>query len=162
MQTDPNWSNYLYCESLDQVSLIDFGACREFGPEFRDAYVGAVHACSTKDREKVHETSLAMGFLCGDEVPEMINAHVDAALLIGEPFAKPGPFDFREQDITEDIKHLTQIMLKHRLSPPPDEIYSLHRKLAGTFQTCVHLGARVDCHRVFNEAYERLARQQGR
>ena len=66
--------------------------------------MGAIHACSTKDREQVEATSLAMGFLCGDEAPEMVEAHVDAALLIGEPFATPGPFDFRQQDITEDVK----------------------------------------------------------
>jgi len=85
----------------------------------------------------------------------MVDAHVDAAILIGQPFAQPGPFDFRAQDITAEVKGLSQVMIAHRLVPPPDEVYSLHRKLAGTFQTCVHLGALVDCNRVFYEAYER-------
>jgi len=185
MQTDPNWSNFLYDGEDDRISLIDFGACREYSEEFRDAYVEMIHACSTKDKSKVERCSLemgflktlyidyfliwkveryslAMGFLNGDENELMVNAHVDAAILIGEPFATPGPFDFRKQDVTEEVKDLTKVMLKHRLSPPPDEVYSLHRKLAGTFQTCVHLGARVDCHRVFMEAYERHQESQQR
>jgi len=162
MQTDPNWSNVLYDDESHNMTLIDFGACREYSAEFRDAYVEMIHACSTRNRAQAVTSSIEMGFLTGDEGDAMLNAHVDAAMLIGEPFATPGPFDFRSQDITQEVKDLTTIMIKHRQTPPPDEVYSLHRKLAGTFQTCVHLGARVDCHRVFNEAYERHHRNRQR
>lgn len=36
-------------------------------------------------------------------------------------------------------------MIEHRLTAPPDEIYSLHRKLAGAFLTAAKLRARVAC-----------------
>jgi aarF domain-containing kinase len=42
-------------------------------------------------------------------------------------------------------------MLKHRLTPPPSETYSLNRKLSGAFLMCARLGARVDCGKLWEE-----------
>jgi len=47
-------------------------------------------------------------------------------------------------------------MLKHRLTPPPDASYSLHRKLSGTFLACIKLRARVDARTLFAEARARF------
>ena len=42
-------------------------------------------------------------------------------------------------------------MLKHRLTPPPKETYSLNRKLSGAFLMCARLGANVDCQKLWEE-----------
>lgn len=39
MQTDPNWSNFLYDASTKQVMLIDFGATRFYQKAFMDDYL---------------------------------------------------------------------------------------------------------------------------
>ena len=46
-------------------------------------------------------------------------------------------------------------MLKHRLTPPPEYSYSLHRKLSGAFLTCMRIGARVPCNELFFSEYNR-------
>lgn len=42
MQTDPNWSNFLYDETSKSVNLIDFGAARDYPKEFVDDYLRMV------------------------------------------------------------------------------------------------------------------------
>lgn len=37
---------------------------------------------------------------------------------------------------------------------PPDESYSLHRKLSGAFLACIKLKARVPCRQLFQDAYD--------
>lgn len=44
-------------------------------------------------------------------------------------------------------------MLKHRLTPPPKEAYTLHRKLSGAFLTCKKLEAKISCRAAFMDIY---------
>jgi aarF domain-containing kinase len=45
-------------------------------------------------------------------------------------------------------------MLKHRLTPPPEETYSLNRKLSGAFLLCARLGSQVQCADLWREVTE--------
>ena len=42
-------------------------------------------------------------------------------------------------------------MLKNRLKSPPEQIYSLHRKLSGAYLACIRMNSKVDCHKIYNE-----------
>jgi len=89
----------------------------------------------------------------------MIDAHTEAVMILGEPFAKDEVFDFRKQNISDRVQKLIPIMLRHRLKPPPDESYSLHRKLSGAFLLCAKLGAKINCKKIFDESLEKFAAQ---
>lgn len=44
MQTDPNWSNFLYDEATNTINLIDFGAARDYPKTFVDDYLRMVRS----------------------------------------------------------------------------------------------------------------------
>lgn len=153
MQTDPNWSNFLYDPKRDVVNLIDFGACRDYNKGFVDEYLRMVHACAERDRQGVIDSSIRLGFLTGDESRAMLDAHVEAGFIVGEPFAAQGNYDFANARIAERVSKLAGVMLKSRLTPPPKEAYTLHRKLSGAFLSCKKLRAVIPCRPTFLQVY---------
>lgn len=85
----------------------------------------------------------------------MEDAHVDGVLILGEVFSESsGAFDFGGQDTTRRIQKLVPTIVYHRLCPPPEEIYSLHRKLSGVFLLCAKLKVRIDCRDMFRDVYK--------
>ncbi|KAJ2130209.1 hypothetical protein IW136_005626, partial [Coemansia sp. RSA 678] len=92
-----------------------------------------------------------LGFLTGYEADVMTQAHVDSVLEIGKPFRATGIYDFGNQDVSSNVRSAIPVMLRHRLTPPPEETYSLHRKLSGAFLLCIKLRARVPCQDLFKD-----------
>ncbi|XP_044727738.1 atypical kinase COQ8B, mitochondrial isoform X2 [Chrysoperla carnea] len=154
MQTDPNWSNFLYNEKTRQIVLLDFGASRPYSKPFMDHYVRIIKAASENDRETVLRISQKMGFLTGYESKVMEEAHVNACMVFGEIFRIPDEFNFPAQKTTQEITYLVPVMLKHRLCPPPEEIYSLHRKLSGIFLLCSKMKVKLKCRPMFLNLYK--------
>jgi aarF domain-containing kinase len=170
---------YLFQDSLifSQINLIDFGATREFSKEFMDMYVRILKTAQTGDEKECAHWSTEIGFLTGEETKvfiisfkpclstqhgkksthlfyqAMVDAHVKAVMILGEPFRQEGIIDFGSQDMSPRVQELIPIMLKHRLRPPPDETYSLHRKLSGAFLLCTKLRAKISCKQVFDDIY---------
>lgn len=162
MQTDPNWGNFLYDEATDTINLIDFGAAREYPKYFVDNYLKMVYACANQDRKKVIEISRRLGFLTGEESTIMLDAHTEAAFVVGLPFSQLGGFDFQASNLTRRVSELGARMLQHRLTPPPDEAYSLHRKLSGAFLACIKLRAVVPCREMFLDVYKEYEFSEGK
>ncbi|NXV70992.1 COQ8B kinase, partial [Atlantisia rogersi] len=155
MQTDPNWANFLYNAEQHRVTLLDFGASRSFDKEFTDHYIEVIRAAADGDRDKVLRKSRDLKFLTGFETKAFEEAHVEAVLILGEAFSGVQPFDFGVQGTARRVQALLPGMLHQRLAPPPEQTYSLHRKLAGVFLACARLGGRVPCRHLFEELYAR-------
>ena len=154
MQTDPNWTNFLFNSTTNKLELLDFGASREYPDKFIVPYIKTLLAASRSDRASVRDLSIQLGYLTGHESQTMLNAHIDSVLTLAEPFMETAPevYDFRDQTITDRVRSFIPIMVRERLSPPPEETYSLHRKLSGAFLLCARLGSRVRCREMFANA----------
>ena len=154
MQTDPNWTNFLYNAKSDKLELLDFGASREYPDKFISLYSKNLVAASKTDKESVRKYSIELGYLTGQESKSMLNAHILSVLTLAEPFLDSSPevYDFKDQTITDRVKALIPIMIRERLAPPPEETYSLHRKLSGAFLLCARLGSRVRCRELFEKS----------
>ncbi len=154
MQTDPNWTNFLFNQETNKLELLDFGASRDFPDKFIKPYIRTLLAASRSDRATVRDLSIQLGYLTGDESQAMLNAHVGSVLTLAEPFMETAPeiYDFRDQTITDRVRGFIPVMVRERLAPPPEETYSLHRKLSGAFLLCARLGSRVRCREMFRNA----------
>ncbi|KAL3427058.1 Protein ABC1-like protein, mitochondrial [Phlyctema vagabunda] len=157
MQTDPNWTNFLYNAKTNKLELLDFGASREYPAVFITKYTQLLEAASRSDKDTIRDLSIDLGYLTGHESKAMLNAHLTSILTLAEPFLESSPevYDFKDQTITERVKEQIPIMIRERLAPPPEETYSLHRKLSGAFLLCARLGSRVRCRDLFVDSMKK-------
>ncbi|BGP58074.1 hypothetical protein JCM8202_006226 [Rhodotorula sphaerocarpa] len=156
MQTDPNWSNFLYNHETEKLELIDFGATREYTPEFMDIYGKLLDAAIEEDRDAAAQYSSELGYFTGQETETMVNAHLDSLFALATPFrpSSPSPFPFGTlgPPITAKIREQIPVMLRERLTPPPEETYSLNRKLSGAFLLCERLHSEVPVQEMYARA----------
>ncbi|KAA8496555.1 Protein ABC transporter 1, mitochondrial [Porphyridium purpureum] len=157
MQTDPNFSNFFYDKESEKLTLLDFGAAREFPRAFVDLYCRMVYACAEQDRDGILHYSRELGFLTGEEGKTMLDAHVAAAFVVGEPFSSRSKlYDFRAQNVAGRTASFGKTLMDHRLCPPPKEAYSLHRRLSGAYLICMKLGAVIPCRDMLLDLYNQL------
>lgn len=67
MQTDPNFSNFLWNPQTRKLALIDFGATREYNKDFMDNWLRLLQSAANEDRDACIHWSLKLGYLIGKE-----------------------------------------------------------------------------------------------
>jgi len=95
--------------------------------------------------------------LTGEENKEMFNAQYKGTMIVGEPFrTKPGElYDFGQAGITQKVHSILPTLSKHRLTPPPQEVYSLHKKIIGSYLMCIKLRAQVPARSILEDTYDK-------
>ena len=83
----------------------------------------------------------------------MVTAHVNSVMIVGQPY-QPEPFDFYDNQLTRQIAKEVPTMFEGRLTPPPEETYTLHRKLSGAFLMCAKVRSKVSCRNDFITALD--------
>ena len=135
--------------------MLDLGAGRDFEDDFLDNYLQIIWGAFKCDREMILTHSENIGFLTGEESKEMYNAQVQGTMIVGEPFrTNEGElYDFGLQGLSAKIGKILPTLSKHRLTPPPQEAYSLNKKIIGTYLMCIKLKAQVPAREILEETY---------
>ncbi|ESS33099.1 ABC1 protein [Toxoplasma gondii VEG] len=156
LNTDPNPSNFFYIPEADSVALIDFGAGRTYDPLFIDKYLQLLHAAVEERVEVVRRLAGELGFFGSSSSTEFLHAQGNVFLAFALCFRPPkagesAMYSFEDSEVFSLLHKEMQKVMKNRERPPPPEIYSLHRKIAGCFLLCAKLRGRVDTSKVFAE-----------
>ena len=157
VQTDPNFANYLVAPAsgdpggspLDdhaRILLLDFGAAREYAPEFTARYARLCRSVIAGDRPGVQQAATEIGYLRPDDSEHHVRAVVDLIWLICEPLRHEGVFQFERTTLASRTRDagIDLAFRKGFLRAPPPETVFLHRKLVGTFLLCGRIRAHVD------------------
>jgi predicted unusual protein kinase regulating ubiquinone biosynthesis (AarF/ABC1/UbiB family) len=157
VQTDPNFANYLIAPAngepgaaaLDEdarILLLDFGASREYPPEFVACYARLCRAIISGDRAGVQRAATEIGYLHPDDPEHHVRAVVDLVWLVCEPLRHAGPYAFERTTLATRTRDagLDLAFRKGFLRAPPPQTVFLHRKLVGTFLLCGRIRAHVD------------------
>ena len=84
----------------------------------------------------------------GDESPVMVDAHSEAGFAVGTPFGAQGAYDFAQHGhLTRRVADLGAVMLRHRLTAPPEEVGKALTKGSMLFRSGkpVHLPVHTRC-----------------
>jgi aarF domain-containing kinase len=133
VQTDPNPGNFLMTPD-DKIVLIDFGAVKEYEPNFVEGYRKILIASYNKDADLILKESYKVQFIDERESDEVKKIYLEMMDYLAGAFRQDSFFDFTDKDFFNRSRDLSiQMTLKCRYSPPPKDLLFLHRKLAGIF-----------------------------
>ncbi len=146
VQTDPNFSNFLYQRESDRLVLLDFGATHSVAQGWVEAYRRMGRAASKSDRGALEDACRELGYLHPGATAEQREALLNLLEMTSEPLRHPGVFDFGASDLFERVYHRGRSMFfadRFSGAPAPETLF-LHRKFMGTFLLCRKLRARVN------------------
>lgn len=146
LQTDPNFANYFYQTDTDNIVLLDFGACRQYLPEFMQHYRELLQSSLDGNRQVMLEAAQDIGYFQEDISQEQLETVLQLFEIACEPIKHTGAYDFANNDLPERIreKGLALSMQQNYWHSPPVDSLFLHRKFAGLYLLASRLRARVD------------------
>ena len=144
VQTDPNLGNFLLDLPRRDLVLLDFGATREFGVNFRHLYSKLVMASVREDRAACIDLSIELNLLDPRESNVAKDSLFELLKLSMRPF-KASHFELNSNAYTQEMKALAiKLVRELKFSPPPKDLIFLHRKLGGIFQILRRLEVTLD------------------
>ncbi|MES9971875.1 MAG: AarF/ABC1/UbiB kinase family protein [Candidatus Thiodiazotropha sp.] len=146
VQTDPNFSNYLFHTRSERLQLLDYGATRAYAPHRRKVLLQLLSACLDGDVADIAQAAEKVGYL-GEGDPEGYHNFVVQLLRAAtEPARSHKAYDFAQSDLPKRMAEIVvEMRLKNRYNRlPPMDILFLHRKLGGLYLLFSRLEAKLD------------------
>lgn len=146
VQTDPNFSNYLFCAKTERVQLLDFGAARIFDPELRVGLFQLLSACIDGDESDMLRAAEVVGYLGEGDPQSYRDGVLQLILATTEPTRGKTNYDFANSNLPQRMSEMVlEMRLKTRYNRlPPMDVLFLHRKIAGLFLLFSRLNVKLD------------------
>jgi aarF domain-containing kinase len=145
VQTDANFANFLFRPEEGELVLLDFGATREYPPEFRAEYRKLLINTLSGDRAGALKAAQELSLIDPAEpaaAREALHALLETVLRVFQPAFQP--VDFQDKRfVDEAAEKLKGYYGALTCSPPPAQLLFLHRKLGGVYSMGRALKARL-------------------
>lgn len=145
VQTDPNFSNFLYQPDRERIQLLDFGATRRYSQERRVALKQLLSACVAEDVDQIQEAATEVGYLNESDPLIYKKSVIELLLTATSPLRGNTSFDFGQSTLADRMREIVVDLRMNQSAgrmPPPDVLF-LHRKLGGLYFLLARLRARV-------------------
>jgi aarF domain-containing kinase len=146
VQTDANFANFLFRPEQQEIVLLDFGATREYLPEFTAHYRALLNSTLGGDKPNALVAAQALALIDAKE-PEAtqraLHALLETVLRVLQPDYQPVSFQ-DEAFVLSAGEKLKAFFQSQTCSEAPAQLLFLHRKLGGVYSMGRALNASID------------------
>jgi predicted unusual protein kinase regulating ubiquinone biosynthesis (AarF/ABC1/UbiB family) len=153
MQTDPNPANFHVEPDTGKLILLDFGAVRQFDPQFVGRYKQAIDHAINQDRAGLEVALEVLGFFKNGTDVANKAAVIDIFTIAAEPLRSELPYHFGNSDIAKRIHKIGMSVSKDpdAWHTPPADVLFLHRKMAGLYLMAAKHNAVIDTRSIYQK-----------
>ncbi len=153
IQTDPNYSNFLYNQENNKIILLDFGATQKISAKVCNQFKKLLIDTWNNDHIKIRKSLYDLGIL-HDTFPKKIETiFLDLFYEVTYPIREKKLYNFDQTDIIVKIKNNFQEFLKFQniLQIPPSDILFIQRKIGGLFFLGKLLKVEIDLNKILKK-----------
>lgn len=148
MQTDPNFTNYMFETETRKIVLLDFGAVRTIDPAIADQYRQLIMAGLEGNEGDLRKAARNMGLFDATTRAEHSARIGQMICQVFEMIRAGGDIDFSDQTLSKQLQSEGMALFKDGFVPPvlPVSVLLVQRKFAGLFllgarlRACVNVG----------------------
>ena len=153
IQTDPNYSNFLYDQKKNKIILLDFGASQKISGKVRNQFKNLLTYTWNNNHNKIKKSLFDLGIL-HDTFPKQIEAiFLDIFYDVTYPIREKKVYNFNQADLITKIKSNFQEFLRfqNKLQIPSSDILFIQRKIGGLFLLGKLLKVEIDLNKILKK-----------
>jgi predicted unusual protein kinase regulating ubiquinone biosynthesis (AarF/ABC1/UbiB family) len=146
MQSDPNFSNYLYQPDTQKIVLLDFGACRDVSLLTSEHYLAMATAMQQQDTAAMKSALFSLGLIQNSMSPRVIDTVLKACLEASNCLQSDNGYNLKKEQLIKRIQAVTMPMVKDKsaVASPDFDVSLVNRKVTGMILLANKLGATLD------------------
>ena len=146
MQSDPNFSNYLYQPDTQKIVLLDFGACRDVSLLTSEHYLAMAAAMQQQDTAAMKSALFSLGLIQNSMSPRVIDTVLKACLEASNCLQSDNGYNLKKEQLIKRIQAVTMPMVKDKsaVASPDFDVSLVNRKVTGMILLANKLGATLD------------------